>query len=352
MTGIMEAALAIVLAATLDVAAGDDLAAAVARVRPGDTLRLGPGEHRGALGRLSGVEVQGAGAGVTRVVAPEGEDGVLAKGTIALRALSVHAGPERCALKVLGGAARLEDVALAGGACGAFVEGGRLDGREVVLSSGGYGLLVAGGEVALAGGSARGDQAAVAVTGGAVALRRFATVGPAREAGLAVARGTAILEGVVVRAPGPSGITVSGGGRVEGVEVTVAGASESQGFLGACAQVIRGDLRLEGATLRGCAGAAVEASGGRVALAGVDASGGAAGCLVFVNGAAAKLAGNLCAGRGPGLVAASGARVEAEANRWWTDPVLWVDCGAGARVVLGRGERVRQPCEGAPSSPR
>jgi hypothetical protein len=355
MTGVMEAALAIVLAATLDVPPGGDLAAAAARARPGDTLRLGRGEHRGALGRLSGIRVEGAGAGLTVVAAPDGEDGLVATGDVTLLGLSLRVGPERCALKVLGGAARLADVSLAGGACGAFVGAGRLDGEDVTLS-GGYGLLVAGGEAALDGGSARGEHAAVALTGGKVALRRFATTGPAREGGLSVARGAASLEGVVIRSPGPSGITVSAGGRVEGVAVTVAGAvavtmAGGPELLGDCAQVIRGTLRLEGATLLGCAGAAVEASGGTVALAGVDATGGAAGCLVLVNGASAVLTGNLCAGRGPGLVAASGARATAEANRWWTDPALWVDCGSGARVSLGRGESVRQPCAGDGPAP-
>jgi hypothetical protein len=128
----------------------------------------------------------------------------------------------------------------------------------------------------------------------------------------------------------------------------VAGATEAAGFLGDCAQVIRARLRLHGATLAGCAGAAVEASGGTLDLSGVDAAGGKAGCLVFLNGAVADLSGNLCAGGGPGLVAASGARATARMNRWWTDPVLWVDCGSGARVELGRGETARPPCAAAP----
>ena len=34
-------------------------------------------------------------------------------------------------------------------------------------------------------------------------------------------------------------------------------------------------------------------------------------------------------------------------NRWWTDPVFWVDCGSGARVELGRGETSRAPCAAA-----
>jgi len=343
MTGIMEAALAFVLGATLDVAAGGGLAAAMARARPGDVVRLGPGEHRASLGRLAGVSIEGAGAGLTVVVAPEGADGAVVAGDASLRGLSIRAGPERCGLKVVGGAARLDDVALAGGVCGAFVEGGRLAGRDVDLR-GDYGLLVRGGAVALEGGSARGAVAGIGVVGGEVALRRFAVTGPAHEGGVSVAGGKVYLEAVTILAPGPSGISVSAGARVEGVAVTVAGASESQGLLGDCAQVIRATLRLEGATLLGCAGAAVEASGGEIALTGVDATGGAAGCLVLVNGATAALEGNLCAGRGPGLVAASGARATLVANRWWTDPVLWVDCGSGARVKLGRGETAREPC--------
>ena len=35
-------------------------------------------------------------------------------------------------------------------------------------------------------------------------------------------------------------------------------------------------------------------------------------------------------------------------NRWWIDPVFWVDCGSGARVALGDGERARAPCSGSP----
>jgi hypothetical protein len=132
------------------------------------------------------------------------------------------------------------------------------------------------------------------------------------------------------------------------VEVTVAGAVEAGGALGDCVQSIRGEVRLHGGTLLGCGGAAVEASGGTLALSGVDASGGSAGCLVLVNGATAELSGNLCAGRGPGLVAASGSRAKARANRWWTDPVFWVECGSGAGVELGRGETAKPPCVAAP----
>jgi hypothetical protein len=347
-TGLVAAALALALGAEIDVAAGAPLAAALARARPGDLVRLGPGHHAGTLGRIAdGLRVEGAGAGVTLIAAGEGEDGAVVKGALELTGVTLRAGKERCALKVLGGAARLRDVALVGGACGAFVDGGRLSGRGVTLS-GDYGLLVREGEAALEEGSARGASAGVGLTGGGVTLRRFAVTGPSREAGLSVARGVATLESVVIRSPGPAGISVAPGGRVEGVEVIVAGAVEWRGVLGDCAQVIRGTLRLEGATLVRCAGAALEASGGEVRLDGADAAGGTAGCLVLVNGAAAELSGNLCAGRGPGLVVGSGARARLIANRWRTDPVLWVDCGSGASVEVGRGEALAAPCTARP----
>lgn len=347
MTGATGPLLALALAATIDVPAGGDLAAAVARARAGDVLRLGAGEHRGALGRLAGVRLEGAGAGETRILAPEGEDGAIAVGPLELAGLSLHAGPHRCGLKVLqGGDVRLSAVALSGGSCGAFASGGRIEARDVDLG-GDYGLLSTRSEVALEGGSARGRRAGLAATGGTLSVRRFAIVGPASEGGLVVSGGArATLEAVVVRRPGPSGISVSEGARVEGTSVTVAGATEEGGVLGACAQSLRGELRLSASMLAGCAGAAVEASGGEVALSGVDAAGGEAGCIALVNGARADLSGNLCVGRGPGLVAASGARAKARVNRWWTDPVLWVDCGSGARVELGRGERGKSPCAG------
>lgn len=346
MTAVVAAA-ALVLAVRIDVPPGAPLAPALAAARPGDVLRLGPGVHSGGLGRPAGVRVEGAGAGLTVIVAPEGMDGAVATGALELAGLTLRAGPERCALKVFGGEARLEDVALAGGSCGAFVDGGRLTGRSVTLE-GGYGLLLRDGDVSLDEGWARGRNAGVGVLGGTLGLRRFAVTGPSREAGITVAGGAARLGAVVIRSPGPSGISVSGGGRVEGVDVTVAGAIEEQAQLGDCVQVIRGTLHLTAATLVRCAGAALEASGGEVRLDGVDAAGGAAGCLVLVNGAAAELSGNLCVGRGPGLVVASRARARLVANRWWTDPVLWADCGGGARVVVGRGETLKTPCATAP----
>ena len=348
MTLVLTAALAIVLAAEVDVPAGTPLAPALAAARPGDVVRLGPGLHAGSLGRTAGLRVEGAGSGVTVVIAPEGEDGAIAGGALSLSGLSLRAGAERCALKVFGGDVTLHDVALAGGSCGAFVEGGRLSGRDVTLA-GGYGLLVRSGDAALDEGTATGAYAGIAVLAGTARLRRFAVTGPSAEAGITVAGGTATLDAVVVRSPGPSGLSVSHGGRVEGTDVTIAGAAtEGGGLLGTCVQVIRGSLALTGATLVRCAGAALEASGGTIRLAGVDATGGAAGCLVLVNGASAQLEGNLCTGRGPGLVVASRASARLVANRWWTDPVLWADCSGGARVEVGRGETLRPPCAAAP----
>lgn len=346
MTGAAALALLALLAlgAVVEVPAGAPLAPALASARPGDLVRLGPGRHAGSLGSLAGLRVEGAGAGVTLVEPTADEDGAVARGKVTLAALGLRGGPSRCGLKVFAaGEVSLEDVALSGGSCGAFVDGGRLAARGVALS-GDYGLLVRSGEALLEEGSAEGRGAGVALVSGAATLRRFAITGPSREAGLSVGRGTARLEAVVIRAPGPAGLTVSSGGRVDGVDVTVAGATEEKGFLGACVQVIRGTLRLAAATLVRCAGAAVEASGGDVRLEGMDATGGAAGCVVLLEGARGTLEGNLCAGRGPGLAVASGARARLVANRWRADPPLWVDCAGGATVELGRGELVASPC--------
>jgi hypothetical protein len=339
--------LALALGAVLDVPAGAPLAPAIAAAGPGDVVRLGPGRHRGTLGGPAGVRIEGAGAELTVVEAPAGEDGALARGPIELAGLTLRAGPGRCALRVLAGDARLDDVALSGGSCGAFVDGGRLAARRAALS-GDFGLLVRSGEALLEDGTVRGASAGIALLAGAATVRRVAITGPSREAGIAVAAGRARLEAVVIRAPGPTGISVTRGGVVDGLGVVVAGATEEAGFLGACAQVIRGTLRLEGATLVRCEGAAVEAAGGEVRLRGVDATGGAAGCLVLVEGAAGDLEGNQCSGRGPGLVVGSRARARLVANRWRTDPVLQVDCEAGARVEIGRGERLADPCAGVP----
>lgn len=335
-------ALAAVLGETLPVAAGDDLAAAAARARPGDELRLGPGVHRGALGRLSGVRVTGAGAGVTVIRAPEGQDGAVATGDLALTGLTLLAGPQRVALKVLGGAAVLDDVALEGGAGGAFVDEGALRGREVWLG-GGYGLLSRRGTVELAGVTARGHAAGLAILGGALVVRRGAVTGPSREAGVTVAGGTARLEQVIVRTPGPSGLAVSGG-TLEGTDVTVAGAAEAGGILGDCALARHGTLRLRSSELARCGGAAVETDGATVSLDGVDAAGGEAGCLVFTGATRAVLQGTLCTHRGPGLVVMGGSTVTGFGARLWTDPAMAVECASGSRVTLEGDARLPTPC--------
>ncbi len=348
MTHVLLFALALAASATIEVPAGAPLAAAIARARPGDLVRLGPGTHRGGLGRLAGVAIEGAGAGRTEVVAPEGEDGAVATGEVSLSGLALRAGPARSALKVLGGSARLADVVLDGGSCGAFVDEGRLDARDVDLVGGAYGLLARRGDVAVDGGSARGGEAGVGVLAGRVSLARLAITGPSREAGLSVAGGTTTLFAVTVRAPGPSGISASAGAVLEGRDVTVSGATEQEGFLGDCVQARRATVRLRWSALLRCGGAALEASGGTTSLVGVDAGGGAAGCLVFMDGGEADLDGNLCTGRGPALVVASGAKVRARMNRWRADPAAVVDCASGARLEVGPGERIRQPCRNAP----
>jgi hypothetical protein len=343
---LLATASALAVAATLEVPAGEPVADALARARPGDVLRLGPGDHAGSLGRLDGIRIEGAGPEATRLAVPEGQDGAVVVGSAELSGLSIRAGPARSAVKVLGAAARLSGVALAGGACGLFVEEGRLDGEGVDLRGGLYGLLSSRGEVTLRGGSARGGMAGVAILGGSLDLSRFAVVGPSREAGISVAGGRARLSAVVVRAPGPTGISVNRG-TVEGEEVAVAGAREQEGYLGDCVMVLRGTTRLASSTLTGCAGTALSASGGEVRLSGVHGRGGEAGCLVFVNGARGELEAALCAGRGPALVAGSGALISTRFGRWRTDPTLWVDCGAGARVrILDPG--ARQPCSPPP----
>ncbi|BDG02520.1 hypothetical protein [Anaeromyxobacter oryzae] len=349
----MAATSALVLAAVVDVPAGGDVAQAIASARAGDVIRLGPGEHHASLGRRHGpLRIEGAGVGVTEVIAPEGEDALVVEaGEVELAGLALRAGRARSALKVLGGRAVVEDAVLAGGEVGAFVQGGGLEGRRVDLF-GRYALLARESRVDLTGGTARGDLAGVALLSGALVLRRFAVTGRAEEAGITIAGGEAELDDVVVRSPGPSGIAVTGAGVLRASAVDVAGATEVhvspaadvEAILGDCLHVRRGTAALSAATLTGCGGAAVEASGGSVTLRGVDAVGGEAGCLVLVDAARAELVGNVCSGRGPSVVAASGAQAVARMNRWRTDPVLWVDCGSGARVTLGRGERVAEPC--------
>jgi hypothetical protein len=338
---------ALSIGAVLEVPAGAPLASALASARAGDVVRLGPGRHDGALGSPAGIRIEGAGAEATRVIAPPGEPGAIVRGRVAISGLALEAGPAQCALKVLGGDVALDDVLLSGGGCGAFVDGGRLDGRAVTLR-GEHGLLLASGEVSLRDGSARGGLAALAVLGGTLSARRVEITGPSADGGVSVARGTAHLEDVVVRAPGPTGLSVHHGGRLEGLRVIVAGTEAEGGFLGACVQVTRASLRLEASTLARCAGTAVEASGGEVDLRAVDATGGSAGCFVLVNGAAGRLEGNVCAGHGPGLVVDGRSRATLIANRWRTSPEALVDCDGGAQVEIGRGEGLARPCRRRP----
>ncbi len=341
----LTALLPALLTATVNLAPGADLGAAVATARPGDVVQLAPGVYPSSLGRIRvPLRIVGAGAGITVVVAPEGEDGaVVDGGDLRLESLTIRAQGPRSALKVLAGRARAEGVALAG-KTGAFVDGGRLDGTDVDLT-GGYGLLLRTGEVSLLGARLRGSYAGLGQLGGRSDLRRVAVTGPSREAGLSVSGGSASLEDVVVRSPGPSGLSVVGGARIEARALDISGATESpEGIQGDCIQLRRGTLSVAGAALTRCGGAAVESLGGDVELRGVDATGGEAGCLVFLDKANAHLQGNRCLRTGPAVVAASGAQVHAEMNRWMVDPVLWVDCGSGARVYLGVGETSRQPC--------
>lgn len=347
MLAIALATVALSAGAVRDVPAGAPLGPALAAAGPGDVVRLGPGVHRGSLGSLAGLRIEGAGAGATRVVAPDGEDGALIRGRVSLAGLSLEAGTDRCALMVLGGEATVEEVSFTGQLCGAFLGHGRLTGRRAALR-GGYGLLVAGGEGLLEETDLQAERAGLALLAGAVTLRRSSVTGPSQNAGITVARGTVRLEAVVIRGPAPNGVSVTHGGTLEGHAVIVAGAVAQDGIVGDCAHVIRGDLGLEDATLVRCAGAAVEASGGLIRLRGVDAVGGAAGCLVLVNGTSASLEGNVCSGQGPGLVVVGSSRATLVANRWRTEPAAWVDCAGGAQVEIGRGETLARPCPPAP----
>jgi hypothetical protein len=342
-------------AALLEVPAGAPLADALARARPGDVIRLGAGLHAASLGRLAGLRVEGAGAEATRVVAPEGQDGAIVTGRVELASLSLEAGPARSALKVLGGEALLEDVALTGHAVAAFVEDGKMTGRGVSLA-GGYGLLQKGGDVTLRAGevhAAGPARAGVAILRGKLTLVRYSVTGPFAEAGVTVSGGVATLTDLVVRDPGPTGIAVTRG-EVDGRDVEVAGARELpsreirglDAILGDCVQLLRGTVRLASSGLARCGGAAVSASGGTLRLDGVDLQGGSAGGLVLLDATRADLRGNWVTGRGPGLVAAGGTQVEATLNRWRTDPALWVECATGARVRTGFGEHVEEPCTG------
>ena len=146
-------------------------------------------------------------------------------------------------------------------------------------------------------GRLRGADAGAAILGGTATLRHLAITGPSREAGLSVAGGAAFLEGVVIRSPGPAGIAVATGGRLEGTAVVVAGASAEEGIPGTCVQVSAGSLSLSASTLLRAAARRSRRPREQVHLTGVDAAGGAAGCIVLVDGASAVLDGNVL--RGP-----------------------------------------------------
>jgi len=344
------ALLALLAGAELFVPAGTPLPDTLARARPGDTIRLGPGEHHGTLGRLSGVTVVGAGAGITVVLAPPGEDAAVADGDSTLRDLSLVAGPTRTGLKALAGAVTLHGVALVGGSTGLFIDGGRVTGRELWLE-GGYGLLQRSGAATLAGVTARGAVAGVALLGGDLDLSLGTIAGPSAEAAVTVGGGTARLAGLVLRTTGPSGLSVSGG-RVVARDLTISGPRESGGVGGDCLLVIRGRVELASSELVACGGAAIEAARADLRLEGVDAGGGAAGGFIFTDRTRAELAGTLVTGRGPGLVAMQGAQVRAWQARTRTDPALWIDCGSGARVEQLDASGARQPCSPvAPAAP-
>jgi hypothetical protein len=349
---LLPALLPTLLAATLEVAPGGDLHAAVAAARPGDTVRLPAGSLAGSLGRVRGpLRIAGAGAGVTIVDAPEGEDGLVveADGDVRLEGFTLRAHGPRAALKVLGGNVQARSVALVGGSVGAFVGGGTLEASDVDLS-GDFGALLQSGDLTLTGSRARGGHAGIAQLGGRATIGRVAVTGPSTEAAVSISGGVASLLELVIRAPGPTGLSVLGGAQVSARSVEVSGAASSGDFLGDCVQVRRGTLSLAGGTLTHCGGAAIEAMGGSVDARGLDAAGGEAGCLVFLEHASGRLDGNRCTRNGPGVVAASGAQVAASMNRWMVDPVLWVECGSGARVYLGVGETSREPCGKSGSS--
>jgi hypothetical protein len=346
MSGMVAPLLGLLLGAELTLQAGAPLAPALARLAPGDTLRLGPGVHQGSLGRLSGVQVAGAGPGVTVVVAPEGVDGVESReGTLELSGLTRVVGARRSALKVLGGQVRLERVALVGGSCGAFVDEGEATGLEVLLS-GDYGLLLARGTVRLRDLTATGRVAGVASLHGDLEIARAVVTGPSREGGISVAGGRSRLSEIAIRGTGPTGLTLTGG-EVVASDLAVAGPIEVDHALGDCVQVRHGTLTLRSSLLLQCGGAALEASGARIVLSGVDAAGGEAGGLILIDRTTATLDGNRLTRTGPGLVVSEGSSARGFGNRFLTDPALWVDCADGASALLDGDPDVRRPCASA-----
>ena len=199
------------------------------------------------------------------------------------------------------------------------------------------------GTVTLSGVTARGRWAGIALLSGDLTLSRAAVTGPSAEAAVTIGGGTARLSESVYRAGGPSGLAVSGG-RVVASDLTISGAREVKGVGGDCLLVMRASLSLSSSELTGCGGAAIEASRAELLLDGVDAAGGAAGGFIFTDRTRAELRATLVTGRGPGLVAMTGSQVTSWQARTWTDPVLWVDCGSGARVEQLDAQGARQPC--------
>jgi len=342
------AVLAVLLTAVVSVPAGASLPDALARARPGDTVALGAGVHRGSLGRVTELTVTGEGEGATVVEAPEGEPGAVVRGAVTLTGLTLRAGPAQCALVVDGGAAALRDVALAGGACGAAVSSGSFAGTRADLRGGRHGLVVRGGDARLDGGSVHGGVAGVAVEGGMASISNAVVFGRSREAAVTVTAGEIALSGVVIASPGPAGIAIAGG-RVRAEAITVGGAADREGP-GACVEALAGEVTLSGSELVRCGGSGVVASGARVRLDGVDVEGGTSGCLALVGGARGDLQGVRCTGRGPGLLLAEGASAQLRMNRWLVDPALVVECATGSRATLLYGELVREPCASSPGA--
>jgi hypothetical protein len=340
--------LALAAAATLEVAPGESLSAALARAKPGDEVRLAAGTFAGSLGRQKRLRVVGVDPAETIIEAPEGEDGLVAEESVELAHLTLVGAAGKAGLKVLAGEAKLEDVVLHGGSTGAFVgRDARLTARQTSFSGGLYGLLVDKGSASVASGQARGGRAGVAMNTGTVELSRFEIAGPSKDAALSVGSGKATLHDVVMMQPGPSGISVSFGGELVGDGVVIAGVL-AENDMGDCVQALKAKVTLSDALLEKCLGAALSSSGGEIRLDGVDAVGGSAGCLVLLDGSKAALQGVRCAGHGPGLVAMSGTRALLRMNRWLAGEMLFVEC-ATSEVKLLYGEEERAPCQPPPA---
>jgi hypothetical protein len=329
----------------IEVPAGGSLSEAMTAAVAGDTIRLPAGVFSAALRPQHDLTMEGAGHEETVIVAPEGEPAMVVTKGLTLTGVTLRAGGPQPALKVLdGGMVTAREVAFQGGAIGAAVLGGTLTGQDLDFHGKLYGLFVDNGMTTVERGAARADKAGIAVLRGRVVLSRYAVSGPASEAAISVSRGEVELDAVAIVSPGPTGISVMGNGRVTGRDVTVSGATSKGGFLGDCVQGLRSTVVLTQSELRGCDGAAVEASGGEIRLTGVDAVGGEVGCIALVDQARGRFEGVRCAGKGPGLVAASGSTAELSMNRWLGPPPFFVECEAGARLSLGEGETHSNPC--------